>query len=127
MTNTILQMIGIIKAFAGVRVLSGVDFDVREGEVHALIGENGAGKSTLMNLLAGRFEDYEGQIVFRGQSIRPTNPRQALAMGIGVIYQELSVLPNLTVAENIMLGHEPGGRAAIRAAAKKTLDYLHFD
>src|SRR5438552_269285 len=114
MAETLLQMRGITKAFAGVRVLSGVDFDVRSGEVHALIGENGAGKSTLMNVLAGRFKDYEGEIVLRGDRVRLRDPRQALALGIRVIYQELSLLPNLTVAENIMLGDEPPTRREMR-------------
>src|SRR5512136_2794398 len=91
----LLRMIGVAKSFGGVRALDGVDFDVRPGEVHALIGENGAGKSTLMHVLAGRFADYTGRIELRGRSVRLTNPRQALALGIAVIYQELNVLPNL--------------------------------
>jgi len=107
--DTILRMEGIVKTFQAVRALDGVDFDLRAGEIHALVGENGAGKSTLMNVLAGRFADYSGRIALFGRDVRLTNPRQALALGIGVIYQELSVLGNLTVAENILLGHEPGG------------------
>ncbi len=132
--ETMLRMKGIVKTFPGVRALDRVDFDVRAGEVHALIGENGAGKSTLMNVLAGRFGDYEGQVAFLGQAVRLTNPRQALALGIGVIYQELSVLPNLTVAENILLGHEPPGRVpgtlnrhTLMAEARAVLDELQFD
>jgi ABC-type sugar transport system ATPase subunit len=132
--DTILRMQGIVKDFQGVRALDGVDFELRAGEVHALIGENGAGKSTLMNVLAGRFRDYEGRIELFGSEVRLTNPRQALALGIGVIYQELSVLPNLTVAENILLGHEPPGRlpgtldrAALIAQAKAVVDELGFD
>ncbi|MHC4228632.1 MAG: ATP-binding cassette domain-containing protein, partial [Planctomycetota bacterium] len=72
----ILEMQGIVKDFPGTRALDNVDFDVRAGEVHALIGENGAGKSTLMNVLAGRFDDYQGQTVFDGRKVRITNPRQ---------------------------------------------------
>lgn len=132
--NTILQMTGIVKDFPGVRALDNVDFDLRKGEVHALIGENGAGKSTLMNVLAGRFSDYQGRVNFAGQEIRLTNPRQVLSLGISVIYQELSVLPNLTVAENIMLGHEPPGRlpgtldrSSLRAQAQAVIDKLRFD
>src|SRR5947208_15217392 len=117
MAGSVLEMRGITKAFAGVRVLSGVDFDVREGEVHALIGENGAGKSTLMNVLAGRFKDYQGEIALRGQRVRLSDPRQALAMGIGVIHQELSLLANLTVAENILLCREPSRRRLRRESA----------
>ncbi|MBL7222955.1 MAG: sugar ABC transporter ATP-binding protein [Candidatus Brocadiae bacterium] len=122
-----------MKRFAGVRALDGVDFDVRAGEVHALIGENGAGKSTLMNVLAGRFPDYEGRIHLFGQEARLASPRQALALGVGVIYQELSVLPNLTVAENILLGHEPPGRVpgtldrrTLVRQAQDVLDALGF-
>ncbi len=127
-------MEGIVKAFSGVRALDGVDFDVRAGEVHALIGENGAGKSTLMNVLAGRFGDYQGRIVFDGRDVRITHPRQALDMGIAVIYQELSVLENFTVGENIMLGRERVGRWSrridrnfMRDEARKIIEHLQFD
>ncbi|MHC4432975.1 MAG: sugar ABC transporter ATP-binding protein, partial [Planctomycetota bacterium] len=130
----ILQMRGIVKDFGGTRALDEVDFEVRSGEVDALIGENGAGKSTLMNVLAGRFDEYQGQIILDGQDVRITNPRQARDMGIGIIYQELSVLANLTVAENIMLGDEPSGRwtrkldrALLSQEARKTIAYLSFD
>jgi len=133
-TNTILHMTGIVKNFGGVRALDHVDFDLRKGEVHALIGENGAGKSTLMNVLAGRFTDCRGHVTVFGEDVLLSNPRKALALGIGVIYQELSVLPNLTVAENIMLGHEPAGRfpgtlnrSSLRAQAGAVLEDLQFD
>jgi len=132
--SAILRMREITKQFSGTRALDGVNFDVFAGEVHALIGENGAGKSTLMNVLAGRFADYRGQIEFAGENIRIVNPRQALNLGIAVIFQELNVLPNLTVAENIMLGHESAGRlpgtldrAALKQEAQKTLHYLRFN
>jgi ribose transport system ATP-binding protein len=133
-SDAILQMQRIVKDFGGTRALDEVDFEVRSGEVHALIGENGAGKSTLMNVLAGRFDDYHGQIIFDGQDVRITNPRQARTMGIGIIYQELSVLANLSVAENIMLGEEPSSRwtrkldrAQLSREARKTIAYLNFD
>jgi ribose transport system ATP-binding protein len=132
--GVILRMERIVKAFAGTRALDEVDFDVRRGEVHALIGENGAGKSTLMNVLAGRFADYRGQIVFDGRRVRITSPRQALRMGIGVIYQELRVLGNLSVAENIMLGDERSrpwtrrlDRGFVTEQAARVIDYLGFD
>ena len=132
--NVILRMQGIVKEFSGTRALDKVDFDVRGGEVHALIGENGAGKSTLMNVLAGRFSDYQGRITFDGRQVRITNPRQARDMGIAIIYQELSVLPNFTVAENIMFGDEKAGRwtrkldrTFINAGACDIIDYLRFD
>jgi ribose transport system ATP-binding protein len=127
-------MQGIVKDFGGTSALDGVDFDVRAGEVHALIGENGAGKSTLVNVLAGRFDDYEGTIAFDGQDVRITNPRQGRQMGIAVIFQELSVLPNFTVAENIMLGDEKAARwsrkidrASLNAAARHIIHHLRFD
>ncbi|UCG46906.1 MAG: sugar ABC transporter ATP-binding protein [Phycisphaerales bacterium] len=132
--RTVLLMSGIVKDFSGTRALDEVDFDVRRGEVHALIGENGAGKSTLMNVLAGRFSDYRGQIIFDGRPVRITSPRQALKMGIAVIYQELRVLGNLSVAENIMLGDERShpwtkrlDRTFIRDQALRTIEYLGFD
>lgn len=134
MPEPVLCMRGITKDFAGIRALDGVDFEACAGEVHALIGENGAGKSTLMNVLAGRFDDYRGRIVFDGRDVRPVTPRQARDMGIAVIYQDLSVLPNLTVAENIMLGDEKAGRwtrrldrQALYADARRAIDYLEFD
>jgi ribose transport system ATP-binding protein len=124
----------IVKDFSGVRALDHVDFDVRAGEVHALIGENGAGKSTLVNVLAGRFTDYKGTIIFDGRHVRLANPRQARTMGIAVIYQELSILPNFTVAENIMLGDEKAApwfrkinRTSLNEGAREIIDYLRFD
>ena len=132
--NVLLSMQGIVKDFSGTRALDSVDFDVRRGEVHALIGENGAGKSTLMNVLAGRFCDYQGQIIFDGHKVKITNPRQARDMGIAVIYQELSVLNNLSVAVNIMLGEEKAqrwtrkiDRGFVRSEARKVIEYLGFD
>jgi len=132
--NLMLKMTGIVKDFSATRALDRVDFDVRPGEVHALIGENGAGKSTLMNVLAGRFDDYHGRIIFDGKPLRITNPRQARNMGISVIYQELSVLPNFTVAENIMLGDEKVDpwthkldRRSIKNTATHVIEYLGFD
>ncbi|MHC4120449.1 MAG: sugar ABC transporter ATP-binding protein [Planctomycetota bacterium] len=132
--SSILQMQAIVKDFPGTRALDEVDFEVRSGQVHALIGENGAGKSTLMNVLAGRYDDYQGQTIFDGRKVRITNPRQARDMGIGIIYQELSVLPNLSVAKNIMLGEEKSGRwtrkldrTYLSREARKTIDYLGFD
>jgi len=127
-------MQNIIKDFSGVRALDCVDFDVGVGEIHALIGENGAGKSTLVNVLAGRFRDYKGHIVFDGREVKLTSPRQAREMGIAVIYQELSVLPNFTVAENIMLGDEEAAgwsrkmnRSSLNTEAQRVIDYLGFE
>src|SRR5262249_48072835 len=116
-----LEMRGITKRFGNVHALSGVCFDVAAGEVHALVGENGAGKSTLMNVLGGHFDDYEGQIRLGGCDVRLTHPRQALDAGVAIIYQELSVLSNLTVAENIMLGEERVSRLTRKIDRQSTI------
>jgi ribose transport system ATP-binding protein len=101
----ILQMRGISKSFPGVQALAGVDFSVRRGEIHALVGENGAGKSTLMKVLAGAETKDAGEIIFDGQLISPSNPAEAQAQGISLVHQELSLAPNLT--ENIFVRREP--------------------
>ena len=95
------------KAFPGVQALLGVDLDVSAGEVHALVGENGAGKSTLMKIVAGVYHPDSGSIRLGGQPILNDNPRQALERGISMIHQELNLVPNLSVAENVFLGHAP--------------------
>jgi ribose transport system ATP-binding protein len=99
-------MSGIRKSFGGISVLSGVEFDLRRGEVHVLAGENGAGKSTLMKILAGVYGDWEGQILFKGRNFRFRSPRDAFDHGIAVIYQELSLVDSLSVSENLFLGRE---------------------
>ena len=98
---------GISKRFPGVRALDHVDFDVRRGEVHVLLGENGAGKSTLMKILSGVYERDEGQIFIDGREVEPRNPRHAQALGISIIYQTFSQAPDLDIAENLFLGREP--------------------
>src|SRR5262245_29273065 len=105
--SAILQMRGITKSFPGARALSGVDFDARRGEVHALVGENGAGKSTLMKILAGVVTKDGGEIIFDGREINPQNAAEAQALGVSLVHQELSLAPNLTVAENIFVRREP--------------------
>jgi ribose transport system ATP-binding protein len=102
-----LEMRGINKSFAGNTVLADVNLSARAGEVHALVGENGAGKSTLMKILAGVYQPDAGEILIDGQRIRFARPSDALQSGIAMIYQELSLAPDLTVAENIFLGREP--------------------
>jgi ribose transport system ATP-binding protein len=102
-------MSGIEKRFGGVHALRGVDFDLRAGEVHALLGENGAGKSTLMNVLAGD----RGEIRVNGSLVQFSSPRDAQATGISTIFQELDLVPGLDITANLFLGHElmrPGGR-----------------
>lgn len=105
-----LQASGITKHFPGVLALDGVDFTCLRGEIHGLIGENGAGKSTLMRILAGIYHPDSGQILVRGSRVESFSPGHALHLGISIIHQELSLLPYMTVAENIFLGREPRGR-----------------
>jgi ABC-type uncharacterized transport system ATPase subunit len=99
-------MLEISKRFPGVIANDRVDFDLRVGEVHALLGENGAGKSTLMNVLYGLYQPDEGQIVVRGRPLRFRGPHEAIAAGIGMVHQHFMLVPTLTVAENVMLGSE---------------------
>jgi ribose transport system ATP-binding protein len=103
----LLEMRGIRKTFGEVRVLHGIDLDVRAGEVHALVGENGAGKSTLMRIAAGIVPPDEGRMAFAGRPFAPANPAGALLSGLAMVHQELSLAPDLTVAENILAGREP--------------------
>ena len=112
MTN-FLEAKHIDKAFSGVRVLSGVDLSVRRGEVHALCGENGAGKSTLIKILAGIYEKDAGSIIIDGAETELRSPRQALEMGIVCIHQELSIVPSLDVAHNLLLGAMPKNRLGL--------------
>ncbi|HTW14319.1 MAG TPA: sugar ABC transporter ATP-binding protein [Nocardioides sp.] len=102
----LLQMSGIVKEFPGVRALGGVDLDVRAGEVHCLLGQNGAGKSTLIKVLAAAYRPDEGTIAWEGEEVTLASPMAALKVGIATIYQELDLVPDLSVAENIVLGHE---------------------
>ncbi len=99
-----LQMRGITKRFPGVLACDHVDFDVRAGEVHTLLGENGAGKSTLMKILYGLYQQDEGEILLHGKPVRLTSPAHAIAQGIGMIHQHFMLVPTLTVAENVALG-----------------------
>jgi len=105
-SQPILTMWGIHKSFEATQALRGVDFEVHPGEVHALVGENGAGKSTLMKILSGAISFDSGSIQFKGSSYQPKNPHQAIEHGVGMIYQELSLAPHLTISENIFLGVE---------------------
>jgi ribose transport system ATP-binding protein len=122
MEPSAVRMTGISKSFSGIRVLHGVDFDLRRGEVHALVGGNGAGKSTLMKILQGVYTSDEGQIAVDGQPVDIRSPHDARALGIGMIFQEFSLIPTLTVAQNIFLGHEPRGSGRLiddRASARR--------
>ena len=105
--DEILRLEGICKSFPGVKALDNVGFSVFRGEVLALAGENGAGKSTLMKILSGSYTKDSGKIVFDGKEVEITSPKMAEQLGLSIIYQELNVLQNLTVAENIYLGRQP--------------------
>src|ERR1700704_5816003 len=102
-------MRGIRKTFGDLEALKGVDLTVRQGEIHALVGENGAGKSTLMNVLYGLYRANAGTIAYRGRQVHISGPRDAIALGIGMIHQHFMLVPPLTVAENVVLGDERGG------------------
>ena len=107
MEDVILTMKGIDKTFPGVHALNHVDFDVRRGEVHALMGENGAGKSTLMKVLTGICAKDSGEIVFEGRTVEFRSPGEAQEAGIVIVHQELNMIGHLTVAQNIFIGREP--------------------
>lgn len=106
----LLEMQNIRKGFSGVQVLRGVDFSLKPGEIHALVGHNGAGKSTLMKVLGGNYSDYEGTIAISGQPVELRTPKDALGQGVAIIYQDFSLVPELSVADNIALGREPKGK-----------------
>ena len=107
MSDVLLQLENLTKRFPGVTALDHVSMDVRRGEVHAVIGENGAGKSTLMRVLAGAEIPNEGRIIFEGREVRFRSPLDAQRAGVAIVYQELSVFPNLSVAENIFANRQP--------------------
>ena len=118
-THHLLETDEITKSFPGVLALDSVDFDIDRGEVHALVGENGAGKSTLMHILSGALLPDSGKIRMEGKPVRFRSPREAEAAGVSIIHQELSLVPHMSVAENIFLGHTP--RTAIGSIAWKKL------
>jgi ABC-type sugar transport system ATPase subunit len=109
MDAPLLEMRDISKSFPGVRALDRVHFDLKPGEIHALMGENGAGKSTLIKILSGVYSLDTGEILLDGQSIEPRNPTHAQSLGISPVHQELNLEPYLNVAENIFLGRQPQG------------------
>ena len=105
--RTVLEMRHITKRFPGIVANDDVSFDLREGEVHALLGENGAGKSTLMNILYGLYHPDEGEIEIGGNAVRLGTPSAAIDAGVGMVHQHFMLIPVMTVAENIVLGEEP--------------------
>ena len=108
--ETILEFREVSKDFPGVRALDKVHFDLKRGEVHALVGENGAGKSTLIKILAGVYPPTDGEIYYQGQKVTIRNPKGGLDLGVSVIYQEMNLVPYISVAKNIFLGREPKRR-----------------
>src|SRR5690606_13088126 len=131
--DVLVLMEGIEKSFPGVHALSQCQFELRAGEVHALVGENGAGKSTLMKILAGVYSKDAGRIFYRGREVDIPNPRAAQLLGISMIHQELNLMPHLTVAQNIFIGREPRQRIPfvlddkrINEQTRALLDRLHL-
>ncbi len=129
----ILELRGVIKRFGGATALAGVDLDLRQGEILGLLGENGAGKSTLMKILSGLHAPDEGEVILRGEPVSFGSPADAKARGIGMVYQELSMMPALTVAENVFLGRQPTTKLGLvdwrrmRTAAAAELKELGID
>ena len=121
-----VDMRGITKQFPGVLANDHVDFSVRAGEIHALVGENGAGKSTLMNILYGLIQPDAGEISINGKQVHITGPREAIAIGIGMVHQHFMLIPVFSVGENIMLGREPVAAYGFydRARARKLINDL---
>ena len=128
----LLEMLDIEKQFPGVKALDKVDFTLRKGEVHSLLGENGAGKSTLIKCLTGVNRKDGGKILLNGQEINPTSPQQAVDLGISTVFQEINLCPNLTVAENIFIGRQPMKRGGIdwktiNKRANELMERFHLD
>ena len=120
-TQNILTMEGISKAFPGVQALDDVSLTLRRGEIHCLMGENGAGKSTFIKVLTGADQPDSGRIILDGKEIKAKSPQHAQSLGISTVYQEINLCPNLTVAENILLGHEPHKMGGIDWSRMNTL------
>jgi len=128
----LLSLRGISKRFPGVKALDGVDLEVRAGELHVLFGENGAGKSTLINVIAGTFAPDEGEFYFLGERIHDLHPHRARMIGISPVFQEFSLVPSLTVEQNLFLGREMVSygminKRAMRQMAQKLIADLGFD
>ncbi|MDR1621312.1 MAG: sugar ABC transporter ATP-binding protein, partial [Synergistaceae bacterium] len=131
MDDVLLSMKGIKKSFPGVKALDDVHFELRRGEVHALVGENGAGKSTLVKILTGIYKADAGEIIYKGKPYSVSDPKQAQNLGISIIHQELNLLPDLSVADNIYVMREPRkwqnlviDDKKMRQLAQKKLDEL---
>lgn len=134
MDDVLVLMEGIEKTFPGVHALSQCKFELRSGEVHALVGENGAGKSTLMKVLSGIYTKDDGRILYKGQEVDIPNPRAAQNLGISIIHQELNLMPHLSVAQNVFVGREPRqhlkfllDEKEINRKTQELFDRMHLD
>ncbi len=130
MGELLVEMKDISKSFPGVHALDGAQFELRAGEVHALVGENGAGKSTLMKVLCGIYSRDAGVIKIKGVEAYPSNPKAAQDLGIAIIHQELNLMGHLTVAENIFIGRAPRrgpflDEKALNRKARELFEELH--
>jgi ABC-type sugar transport system ATPase subunit len=121
-----LEVRGVSKTYGAVQALADVTFDLRPGEVHALLGHNGAGKSTMVKVLAGVVQPDSGEVLIDGEEVSPRNPRQAQSSGVALVDQELSLVPTLTVGENLLLGASRGS-APGRSALRSILDQLGLE
>jgi len=132
MADKLLVLEGIDKSFPGVHALDSCCFDLKRGEVHALVGENGAGKSTMMKILAGIYSKDDGRIMYKGEEVEIANPHMAQEMGISMVHQELNLMPHLTAAQNIFIGREPrnglfSDEAKLNKQAKALFDMMNLD
>lgn len=133
--SDLLRLVGICKSFPGVRALNNVHLEVRRGEVHALLGENGAGKSTLMKILSGAYSNDKGEIYWEGKKVEIRQPKDAEELGIGIIYQEFNLVPELSISENVWLGREHFKNKALRlidwkemhSRTRELLKEVHLD
>lgn len=117
----LLTLRSLSKSFPGAKALDAVDFDLAAGEVHALLGENGAGKSTLIKCLTGAYRRDAGEITLEGRAVDPRSTSEAQDLGIGTVYQEVNLLPNLTVAQNLTFGREPARFGIVSARARRRM------
>src|SRR4051794_7713505 len=126
--NVVIRMEEVTKSYRGVPAVRKVDFDLRKGEIHALLGENGAGKSTLTKIIAGVVEPTSGRILHRDKEVKFASPAEALREGIAMVFQETSLVPSMTVAQNIYLGSEKfvNRLRGIYIAAQQFLQSLNF-
>ncbi|MFQ5435515.1 MAG: ATP-binding cassette domain-containing protein [Anaerolineae bacterium] len=122
--DIVLEARGITKRFPGVLANDKVDFQIKAGEIHAILGENGAGKSTLMKILFGEYQPDEGEIFVAGQQVHFKSPLDAIELGIGMVHQHRKLIPAHTVLENIILGHPSAGRVINQRRVTREIDEL---